>query len=386
MHGPGRSSFETLALGARPQDDGIKECANMNESALASIPIVDVRDGGPLRHAVESRARARALREEALAWFPRAMLLLTPALDRLARRWLTRSQAPYVAEIAAVAAALGFPGIWFLNNSYQWCCTALAREEGTAPWLVRTLDWPVDGLGRHVEVARMGGPAGEFFNVTWPGFVGVLTAMAPGRFAAAINQAPLRRRTKHPWLRPLDIAANAIETWVCVRHMPPDHLLRLAFETCRTYAEARRLLETVPVARPVIFTLAGCARGDRCVIERTEEGHATHDDTVAANDWRQRAAAWEARVGGNLILAATFDEAAANSRARRQALAQWDGRLPTPGFDWVAAPVLNPYTRVAVEMCPRTATLRVLGYERAAADALPTPVTRVCEVTAALAA
>jgi hypothetical protein len=62
--------------------------------SLAPIPIVDVRDGGPVRHAVEGRARARALREEALAWFPRGMLALTPALDGVARRWLTRSHGP----------------------------------------------------------------------------------------------------------------------------------------------------------------------------------------------------------------------------------------------------------------------------------------------------
>jgi hypothetical protein len=359
----------------------------MPDPALASIPVVDVREGGPVRHALEGRARAQALRDVSLAWFPRGLLMLMPALDRLAQRWLSRSQAPYVAEIAAVAAVLGYPGIWFLNNSYQWCCTALARDEGAVPWLVRTLDWPLDGLGRHVEVARMQGPAGEFFSVTWPGFVGTLTAMAPGRFAAAINQAPLRRRTRHPWLRPVDLAVNAAQTWWGVRHMPPDHLLRLVCETCRTFAQARQMLESVPVARPVIFTLAGCARGERCVIERVEEGHTTHGgDTVAANDWQHGAETWEARVGGKMTLVSTFGEAAENSRARRQALAAWDGSLSTAAFDWVAAPVLNPYTRIAVAMCPRAATLRVVGYELAAGSELPQPVTRVCEITGALAA
>jgi hypothetical protein len=356
----------------------------MHESLIA-IPIVDVRDGGPVRHALEGRARVRALREEALGWLPRGVLALTPVLDRVARRWLTRSQGPYVAEIAAVATALGFPGIWFLNNSYQWCCTARACEQDAAPWLARTLDWPCDGLGRHVEVARMAGRAGEFFNVTWPGFVGVLTAMAPGRFAAAINQAPLRRHTRHRWLRPVDLATNAVATFVRVRHMPPDHLLRLAFETCATYAQARHLLESVPVARPVIFTLVGCAPGERCLIERTEVGYATHDDAVAANDWLNGDARWEARVGGDILFSATFEQAAANSRVRRDALADWRGRFPTGAFDWVTPPVLNPYTRVAVEMCPRAGILRVVGYERAARGNLPTPVTQVCEVETAMA-
>src|SRR5215475_15049598 len=100
-------------------------------------------------------------------------------------------------------------------------------------------------------------------------------ARSPGRFAATINQAPMWRRTRHPKLRVLDIAANAVGTLWGVHHIPPDQLLRRVFETCRTFEEARRELETVPVARPVIFTLVGCRLGERCVIERTEEGAAT---------------------------------------------------------------------------------------------------------------
>jgi hypothetical protein len=39
-------------------------------------------------------------------------------------------------------------------------------------------------------VARHQAEAGRFLNVTWPGYAGVTTAMAPGRFSAALNQAP----------------------------------------------------------------------------------------------------------------------------------------------------------------------------------------------------
>ena len=110
---------------------------------------------------------------------------------------------PMSREIEGIATALGFSGVWFLNGSYQWGCTTMARDEDGVPWLVRTLDWPFPGLGRHVEIAHKWGEAGEFYSVTWPGYVGALTAMAPGRFAASINQAPLWRRTRHPWLRPV---------------------------------------------------------------------------------------------------------------------------------------------------------------------------------------
>src|SRR5712691_8603804 len=292
----------------------------MSEAELVCIPVVDVREGGAVRHAVDARARARALRDDCVTWLPRGARMLLPAMDALTRRWLQRSHSPYVMDLEAIAVALGFPGIWFLNGTYQWGCTAVARDEDGGPWLARTLDWPFPGLGRHLEIARMCGAAGEFFNVTWPGYAGSLTASAPGRFAAAINQAPLWRRTNQPWLRPYDLAVNALRTWH-IRFCPPDHLLRQVFEICRDFAEAKHRLETVPIARPAIFTLIGCVPGERCVIERTGQSFATRvDDTSAANDWLHGSKPWEARVAAKLLLTSSYEEAAAHSRARREAL------------------------------------------------------------------
>jgi hypothetical protein len=349
---------------------------------LAPIPIVDVRDDGPVRHAVEGRARARALRDQCVDWLPPVAAGLLPAMDSVTRRWLLRSRSPYAAEVHAIAAELGFPGIWFLNGCYQWGCTAHACEQGGAPWLVRTLDWPFPGLGRHLEVARMRGAAGDFDNVTWPAYVGVLTASAPGRFAACINQAPMWRRTRRPWLRPYDIALNARQTWG-IRSIPPDHLLREVFETCKTFGEAKNRLETAPIARPVIYTLVGCYHSERCVIERTQDGFASRDhDTGAANDWSQSRPPWEARVGAEVLFTRTFDEAAENSRTRRDHLAAW----PRPfvgGFEWVSPPVLNSQTRLAVEMSSATGVLRAIGYEKAEGQELPEPVTLTCELAAA---
>jgi hypothetical protein len=354
-------------------------------NAMTTIPVMDIRDGGPLRLAREGARQARALRDDCIAYLPRGIALFVPALDAIGRYWLARSRSPYVPEIAQIAAALDFPGVWFLNNAYNWGCTALAREEEGVPWLVRTLDWPFPGLGRHVEVARMRGPAGEFFSATWPGYAGVLTAMAPGRFAGAVNQAPLSRRTRHPWLRPYDICANALKTWT-LRFMPPDQLLRIAFETCASFAEARHLLETEPVARPVIYTLAGCRPGERCVIERTEQDFATHErETCAANDWLVRRPNWEARITSKHLFTRTADEAAQRSRARSDTLINYTGSLAHDGFGWVVAPLLNPFTRIAAAMCPARGVMRVAGYEVVVPGALPEPVTQTCEV-AALAA
>ena len=93
---------------------------------LAEIPLVDLRDGGTLHHARTGRARAQGLRAAVLSWFPGIVRPLVPQIDGIARSWLERSQSPYLEELRAIAAALGFPGIWFLNGSYQWGCTSLA--------------------------------------------------------------------------------------------------------------------------------------------------------------------------------------------------------------------------------------------------------------------
>jgi hypothetical protein len=353
----------------------------LSAARLVPIPIVDVRDDGPVRHATEGRARARALRDKCVDWLPRVAARLLPAMDSVTRRWLVRSGSPYAAEVHAIAGELGFPGIWFLNGCYQWGCTALAREQGGAPWLVRTLDWPFPGLGRHLEVARMRGTAGDFDNVTWPGYVGILTASAPGRFAACINQAPMWRRTRRPWLRPYDIALNAQQTWG-IRSIPPDHLLREVFETCKTFREAKHRLETTPIARPVIYTLIGCYHGERCVIERTQDGFASRDRaTGAANDWLRSRPPWEARVAAEVLFTRTFDEAAENSRTRRDHLETWPGPFGG-GFEWVSPPVLNSQTRLAVEMSPATGVLRAIGYEQAEDQEMPEPVTQTCELAA----
>jgi hypothetical protein len=354
--------------------------------ALATIPVVEVAPGAQVRHVVESRARAEALRDDCLAWLPLGARLALPAIDATTRSWLKRSASPYVDEIAAIAAALDYPGIWFLNGCYQWGCTALAREEEGVPWLARTLDWPFPGLGRHVEIARTSGPAGPFDMVTWPGFVGILTASAPGRFAVSINQAPLWRRTRHPWLRSCDIALNALAT-ARIRFMPPDHLLRDVFENCRSFSEARARLETTPVARPAIYTLAGCRSGERCVIERTEQGFETRDDdTAAANDWQRQRTPWEARVSSRYMFERTYEEAAVRNLGRKQGLATWAGTFARDSFAWVAAPVLNPFTRIAVEMCPQRGILRAVGYETPPDGELAQPVTLAREIMAAVAA
>src|SRR5918998_3234630 len=209
----------------------------------------------------ESRSADNRLLDAMFGSRKRIVAPTLPLADRIARRWLARSSSPYIAELDAIVATTGVAGIYAINLSYEFACTTLARADdpSRSPTLRRTLDWPFLGLGRAAIVARRSGPAGEFLDVTWPGSVGTLTAMAPGRFAAAINQAPLFRRTRANMLRPLDYLRNLSRTLLRERGMPPLHLLRRTFETAADFRQALDLLTTVEIARPVLFTLVGCA-------------------------------------------------------------------------------------------------------------------------------
>jgi hypothetical protein len=118
---------------------------------LAPIPVVDVRDGGPFRHATESRARARALRDACIRWLPGVAAGLLPAIDSVTRRWLLQSRSSYAEEVKAIAAELDFSGVWFLNGCYQWGCTALAREQSGVSWIA-----PYSRRARHLGTRSIG--------------------------------------------------------------------------------------------------------------------------------------------------------------------------------------------------------------------------------------
>jgi hypothetical protein len=68
--------------------------------ALPCIPVVDVRDGGPPRHALENPAKARALRDSCLGTLPRAAHPLVPSFDRI-------SPAPMTAYPGSCARSIG---------------------------------------------------------------------------------------------------------------------------------------------------------------------------------------------------------------------------------------------------------------------------------------
>ena len=266
----------------------------------------------------------------------------------------------------AIAAIAGAAGVHLLNTSYEWGCTALAAPAptGDSARLLRTLDWPYPGLGRMVEVVRQKGAAGGFWNITWPGAVGVLTAIAPGRFAAAINQAPFERRVEAFDISTIDAALNIWGVWRGDGRTPALHLLRQVFETAQDFATARVLLEQTPIANPTIYSLVGLSPNESCIIERTRTGYFTRTGVAsAANAWRygEFPGRWQ-EIGEN------GDDERRDSRERSEMIERFAGQ-ETGDFAWVEPPILNGYTRLAVEADPKRKTLHLRGYEQSGPEA-----------------
>jgi hypothetical protein len=87
-------------------------------------------------------------------------------------------------------------------------------------------------------------------------------------------------------------------------------------------------------------------------------------------------------VAAEATLTRTSSEAMENSRTRREHIAASSASFGVDEFGWVSPPVLNSQTRIAVEMCPGTGVLRVIGYEQAGQD-LPEPVARIYDTAVA---
>lgn len=308
------------------------------------IPIVEAGTGGSVAVFEAARDVAVALYERASAPYPRWQLT---ASDWLARRWLARNASPYAREVAAIAGRMARPGVWGLNLNYEWACTVAVGPgaDGDVPRLLRTLDWGIDGLGETMVLARHQGRAGAWIDMGWPGFVGAITVFAPGRFAASINQPPMRRR----------VGSVPFADWILTRGdvlrsraIPPAHLLRLVAETAPDFATARRMLAETPVCLPVFYALVGTRQDEGVVIEREETRAYEHDGPItAANHW----------------LAPGFDDTprTETSHERRAQLAA--EMASTHDFAWVRPPILNETTRMACEASPASGRLAVRCWE-----------------------
>lgn len=325
---------------------------HQTKASLPEIPVITVGDDFPWETLIREEERAHAMLDAATRRVPERALR---ALDAVSRRWIARREADYLAEIDRIAVRLGRPGAYFLSVNYEWGCTVRVSPspDGATARLIRVLDWRTPGLGAYVIAAKVEASVGRFVTLTWPGYTGVLQAVAKGRFAAALNQAPMRRPIG---FYPVDWAVNRARVWR-MPHPTPAHLLREVFETARDFSEAKRMLEERPIASPGIFALAGVGAREIAVIERTEtEARVRTGDQVAANHWQ--ASGWHGTARGT------------DSAGRSCQMARIPADL-NPDFGWLSSPILNDRTRLVMQADATEGRLVAQGYESQAAATEP---------------
>lgn len=325
----------------------------------SQIPFVDLRDKTPVDLARMYPDKVAAMLHASKRCFGLASQLASfaalPFADYKSHQWLSKSHNPYLFEIESIADIVEQHGVYSLNVCYEWGCTSGAYRCDDGVSLLRILDWPFPELGKNVVIALQAGKAGEYYNITWPGFTGTLNAMAPGRFSAAINQAPMRRHG-YPFLG----------DWVKNRHivnrengLPPMHLLRQVFEIAKHYDEAKEMLSDTRIALPAIFILTGMHAGEGCVIERLENTVEIRE--LGAN--QQLPASNHFNSSLNTVGEGWRPRTDTSDSRYKQAEAILGHELDAENFDWLRNPIISQLTRLCAVMNAANGKLLVQGFE-----------------------
>ena len=199
-------------------------------------------------------------------------------------------------EIASIARMVGRPEAEvLLGNLYYEAfrqlmgCTAFACDTSDGPIHARNLDWWTEDqmLARLTCVVHVqGSAAGPYQLVSWPGFIGALSGLAPGRFSVTLNAVI---SGESPSLSP-----------------PVVLLIRQAFETCHSFSDAVALLERSPIAADCLLLVTGTKTGEMAVIERTSTRAAVrgpeHGFIAVTNDYRRLDAKIGKTASGNPLL------------------------------------------------------------------------------------
>ncbi len=173
---------------------------------------------------------------------------------------------PFGEEIDRIAGAAGseYGLVLGANLSYDAGhagCTTAAVETKRGPLHFRNMDWdfPRKLLQKRSTIVRVrGAPAGDYLTLTWPGFFGGLTAVAPGRFAITVNFV------NHP-----DESKATGLLWRGLKGFwPVPWAVRNALDTARTFKAAVRQLSEAYLLSPVLLMVTGPNPGEAVVIER----------------------------------------------------------------------------------------------------------------------
>ncbi|BDD06736.1 C45 family autoproteolytic acyltransferase/hydolase [Aureibacter tunicatorum] len=156
---------------------------------------------------------------------------------------------------------------------FYFGCTVFAFHNQETVFHARNLDWHTDNdlLGKYSKVFHFERHGKIVFKtVGWPGFIGALSGMKPGKFSLTLNAV-------------LSHEAPQIST-------PISFLLRDILEHNNSFDEARERLEQSSLASDSLILLSGVEKNELAVIERTPSRSAVRfgkdDRVVVANDYK----------------------------------------------------------------------------------------------------
>lgn len=188
--------------------------------------------------------------------------------------------AEHLAEMKAIAEIVEAPepevilaNLYYDAMSFMLGCTAFAVDTPDGPLHARNLDWwsPSGELSRETIVYTFtrGGEL-RFQTVSWPGYVGALSGMAPGRFAITLNAV---------------LSDDAPQL-----ALPISSLIRDVLDSAESYDEAVQRLSETTVVSSSLLLVTGTEPGEMCVIERTPTRsavrHPNNGSIVVTNDYR----------------------------------------------------------------------------------------------------
>ena len=211
-------------------------------------------------------------------------------------------------EIDAIARLIGRPAdeVLLANLYYDAFrsvlgCTAFALDTPSGPIHARNLDWWTERnmLADYTVVAELSGGScpTPYKIVTWPGAIGVFSAVAEARFAITLNAVI---STEPPQF------AESITL-----------LLRRIFDTAPDYVTAVKLAAETALAADCLLLITGTRPGEMAVVERTSTTSAVRGPQdgfiVVTNDYRRLNAEHSPHAGDQLHETAClrFDRASA---------------------------------------------------------------------------
>ena len=137
-------------------------------------------------------------------------------------------------------------------------CTAFAVDDEKGPLHAHCLDWEIEAeiLMRNITFFKFENARKDrdFFSVGWPGFLGVLNGVAPGRFAVTLNAV---------W-----------SDEILGRGEPLAYVIRKALATLSTFDEAVAFFAQVPLSCDCLLLVTGAHQGELVVVERTSNRYA----------------------------------------------------------------------------------------------------------------